>query len=396
MNAAPDSGPLAGLRVIDLGQVYLGPYCGLMFALMGAEVIKVEPPGGDSIRGIAGGRENPAAMMLNSSKQSVTLDLGSKDGRTALLALADTADVLIENFRPGTMEKLGLGWETLCARNPRLVMGSGKGYAADSVYRDAPAMDFPIQALTGLMSVAGFPDGPPVKCGAAITDFLGGIHLFGGIMAALHARGATGRGDFVQIAMQDVAHHALASNIASFLLASHGFADRAGNSQAVLKVAPYDLFPAQDGQVAIMCLNDRHWQQLIRAMGRPELAEDPDLAEGPARCAQRARVDGWVTAWTSRHTRAEIFAALSGAHVPGAPVRTLAEVVSDDDMRARGMIHDLPHPDLGKVPVPGLPMRFAAHPQVAPIPAPAAGADTARILSALEQDLPSAQSKDTY
>ncbi|HCQ56770.1 MULTISPECIES: CaiB/BaiF CoA transferase family protein [Rhodobacterales] len=396
MNAAADSGPLAGLRVIDLGQVYLGPYCGLMFALMGAEVIKVEPPGGDSIRGIAGGRENPAAMMLNSSKQSVTLDLGSKDGRTALLALADTADVLIENFRPGTMEKLGLGWETLCARNPRLVMGSGKGYAADSVYRDAPAMDFPIQALTGLMSVAGFPDGPPVKCGAAITDFLGGIHLFGGIMAALHARGATGRGDFVQIAMQDVAHHALASNIASFLLASHGFADRAGNSQAVLKVAPYDLFPAQDGQVAIMCLNDRHWQQLIRAMGRPELAEDPDLAEGPARCAQRARVDGWVTAWTSRHTRAEIFAALSGAHVPGAPVRTLAEVVSDEDMRARGMIHDLPHPDLGKVPVPGLPMRFAAHPQVAPIPAPAAGADTARILSALEQDLPSAQSKDTY
>ena len=396
MNAAPDCGPLAGLRVIDLGQVYLGPYCGLMFALMGAEVIKVEPPGGDSIRGIAGGRENPAAMMLNSSKQSVTLDLGSEGGRSALLALADSADVLIENFRPGTMEKLGLGWETLCARNPHLVMGSGKGYAADSVYRDAPAMDFPIQALTGLMSVTGFPDGPPVKCGAAITDFLGGIHLFGGIMAALHARGATGRGDFVQIAMQDVTHHALASNIASFLLASHGFADRAGNSQAVLKVAPYDLFPARDGQVAIMCLNDRHWQQLIRAMGRPELAEDPDLAEGPARCAQRARVDGWVTAWTSRHTRAEIFAALSSAHVPGAPVRTLAEVVSDEDMRARGMIHDLPHPDLGKVPVPGLPMRFAAHPQVAPIPAPAAGADTARILSALEQDLPSAQSKDTY
>ena len=396
MNAAADSGPLAGLRVIDLGQVYLGPYCGLMFALMGAEVIKVEPPGGDSIRGIAGGRENPAAMMLNSSKQSVTLDLGSEGGRSALLALADSADVLIENFRPGTMEKLGLGWETLCARNPRLVMGSGKGYAADSVYRDAPAMDFPIQALTGLMSVTGFPDGPPVKCGAAITDFLGGIHLFGGIMAALHARGATGRGDFVQIAMQDVTHHALASNIASYLLAPDGFADRAGNSQAVLKVAPYDLFPARDGQVAIMCLNDRHWQQLTRAMGRPDLAEDPELAAGPARCARRAQVDGWVTAWTSSQTRAEIFAALSSAHVPGAPVRTLAEVVSDEDMRARGMIHDLPHPDLGTVPVPGLPMRFAAHPQVAPIPAPTVGADTARILAALEQDLPSAQSKDTY
>ena len=394
MNAAPDSGPLAGLRVIDLGQVYLGPYCGLMFALMGAEVIKVEPPGGDSIRGIAGGRENPAAMMLNSSKQSVTLDLGSEGGRSALLALADSADVLIENFRPGTMEKLRLGWETLCARNPRLVMGSGKGYAADSVYRDAPAMDFPIQALTGLMSVTGFPDGPPVKCGAAITDFLGGIHLFGGIMAALHARGATGRGDFVQIAMQDVTHHALASNVASYLLAPDGFADRAGNSQAVLKVAPYDLFPAQDGQVAIMCLNDRHWQQLTRAMGRPNLAEDPELAAGPARCARRAQVDGWVTAWTSSQTRAEIFAALSSAHVPGAPVRTLAEVVSDDDMRARGMIHDLPHPDLGTVPVPGLPMQFARHNRVPPIPAPAAGADTARVLGALRQSGLSTRSED--
>lgn len=395
MTGAEASGPLSGLKVVDLGQVYLGPYCGLMFALMGAEVIKVEPPGGDSIRGIAGGRENPAAMMLNSSKQSVVLDLQSEEGRAALLALVDTADVLIENARPGTMEKLGLGWETLSARNPRLVMGSGKGYAADSVYRDAPAMDFPIQALTGLMSVTGFPDGSPVKCGAAITDFMGGSHLFGGIMAALHARNATGRGDFVQVAMQDVAHHALASNISSLLLAPDGFADRAGNSQAVLKVAPYDLFPAQDGQVAIMCLNDRHWQQLSRAMGRADLAEDPELAEGPARCERRADVDAWVSEWTTKHTRAEIFTALSDARVPGAPVRRLEEVIADEDMRARGMVHDLPHPDLGTVPVPGLPMKFAGHARTAPRPAPAVGADTARILSALRQARLSTQSEDS-
>lgn len=394
MTSAATGGPLAGLRVIDLGQVYLGPYCGLMFALMGAEVIKVEPPGGDVIRGVAGGRENPAALMLNSSKHSVTLDLGSAEGREALLVLADTADVLIENARPGTMEKLGVGWETLSARNPRLVMGSGKGYAADSIYRDAPAMDFPIQALTGLMSVTGFADGPPVKCGAAITDFLAGIHLFGGIMAALHARGRTGRGDFVQVAMQDVTHHALASNIASFLLAPEGFTDRSGNSQAVLKVAPYDLFPARDGQVAIMCLNDRHWQQLAHAMGRPDLAGDPALAKGAARCARRAEVDLWVSEWTRNHDRSEIFAALGKAHVPGAPVRTLAEVVSDADMRARGMIHDLAHPDLGTVPVPGLPMRFARHAPVAPRPAPAAGADTARILGALRQTGLSTRSRD--
>ncbi|MBC7132018.1 MAG: CoA transferase [Roseovarius sp.] len=395
MSGAAAGGPLAGLRVIDLGQVYLGPYCGLMFALMGAEVLKIEPPGGDSIRGIAAGCENPAAMMLNSSKQSVTLDLRSEEGRAALLALVEGADVLIENFRPGTMERLGLGWETLSARNPRLVMGSGKGYAADSVYRDAAAMDFPIQALSGLMSVTGFADGPPVKCGAAITDFLGGIHLFGGIMAALHARGRSGQGDFVEIAMQDVAHHALASNIASLLLATDGFMDRAGNSQAVLKVAPYDLFPARDGQVAIMCLTDRHWRELLRAMGRADLTEDPGLASAPARCARRAEVDGLVAAWTSGLTRAEIFAALNAVHVPGAPVRTLAEVVADAEMRARGMIHDLPHPDLGTVPVPGLPMRFARHRPEPPRPLPPAGADTVRVLRALRDAPPHSHEKDT-
>jgi formyl-CoA transferase len=144
-----------------------------------------------------------------------------------------------------------------------------------------------------------------------------------------------------------------------------------------------------------MCLNDRHWDQLTRAMGRPGLADDPDLADGPARCARRAEVDGWVSEWTASHTRAEIFAALSKAHVPGAPVRTLAEVVSDPDMRARGMIHDLPHPDLGTVPVPGLPMRFARHAPAAPRPAPAAGADTAHILTALRQAGPSTPSKDS-
>ncbi|QEW29696.1 CaiB/BaiF CoA transferase family protein [Roseovarius indicus] len=283
------------------------------------------------------------------------------------------------------MEKLGIGWETLSARNPRLVMGSGKGYAADSVYRDAPAMDFPIQALTGLMSVTGFPDGSPMKCGAAITDFLGGVHLFGGIMAALHARGTTGRGDFVQIAMQDVTHHALASNISSFLLAPDGFADRAGNSQAVLKVAPYDLFPARDGQVAIMCLNDRHWQQLSRAMGRADLAEDLELAEGPARCARRAEVDGWVSEWTTQHSRAEIFEALSDASVPGAPVRTLAEVVSDDDMRTRGHDPRSSASGSGHGPCARVANEICTSQPRAPIPAPAAGADTARVLGAFRQ-----------
>lgn len=365
--------PLDGLRVLDMGQVYLGPYCGLMFAFMGADVVKIEPPSGDPLRALSGGTQNPAFMMVNSGKRGIVLDLEAEEDRCAFMRLVEEADVLVENFRPGTMERLGLGYERLAQANPRLVYGSGKGYAADSALREASAMDFPIQALTGLMSVTGFADGPPVKCGAAITDFLTGVHLFAGILAALHARTASGGGQKVEVAMQDVTHHALASNVASYLLRPDGFVERAGNSQGVLEVAPYDVYPAADGEFAIMCLGDRHWQQLCAAMGRPSLARDARYGTSAARAARRGEVDAIVAAWTRGRDRDVIFRALTAAHVPGAPVRRIAEVARDDDMVRRAMIVEVPHPVLGTVPVPGSPFAFSRHARAPLRPAPQRG-----------------------
>ena len=373
--------PLDGIKVIDMGQVYLGPYCGLLFGFLGAEVIKIEGPTGDPIRFKTRAGENPAVMMLNSNKKSVTLDLHDETDRQAFLDLVADADVLIENFRPGTMERLGLGFEDIIhPLNPRLVYGSGKGYAADSECHDAPAMDFPIQAYSGLMSITGFADGPPLKSGAAITDFLTGVHLYGGILSALLERSNSGLGQKVEVAMQDVAHHALASNISSYLLNPDNFAPRAGNSQGVLEVTPYDIYPTTDGSVSIMCLTDRHWAAMARAMGAPHLATDPRYAGNIERTANRAEVDALVSAWTGTQTREQVFAALNQANVPSAPVRQISEIARDPDMVKRGMIVEQPHAGLGSVPVPASPFRFSRHARTKPSRAPRAGEHTNQVL----------------
>lgn len=373
--------PLDGLKVIDMGQVYLGPYCGLLFGFLGAEVIKIEGLTGDPIRFNTRSGENPAAMMLNSNKKSVTLDLHDETDRADFLDLVADADVLIENFRPGTMERLGFGFDdVLHELNPKLVYGSGKGYAADSECHDAPAMDFPIQAFSGLMSVTGFADGPPVKSGAAITDFLTGVHLYGGILSALLERGKSGLGQKVEVAMQDVAHHALASNISSYLLSPDNFVERAGNSQGVLEVTPYDIYPTSDGAVSIMCLTDRHWAALAGAIGAPHLASDPRYAGNIERTKRRDEVDAIVSTWTAAQTRFEIFAALNQANVPAAPVRQISEIARNEDMVRRGMIVEQPHAGLGSVPVPASPFRFSRHAVTKPQRAPQAGEHTDEVL----------------
>lgn len=380
-NTQPTSQPLDGLKVIDMGQVYLGPYCGLLFGFLGAEVIKIEGPTGDPIRFKTRAGENPAVMMLNSNKKSVMLDLHDETDRAAFLELVADADVLIENFRPGTMERLGLGFDdVLHPLNPKLVYGSGKGYAADSECHDAPAMDFPIQAYSGLMSITGFADGPPVKSGAAITDFLTGVHLYGGILSALFERGKSGLGQKVEVAMHDVAHHALASNISSYLLNPDNFVPRAGNSQGVLEVTPYDIYPTTDGSVSIMCLTDRHWAALAGAMGAPHLAFDERYAGNIERTARRGEVDALVSSWTAEQTRAEVFAALNAANVAAAPVRQISEIARDPDMLKRGMIVEHPHAGLGSIPVPASPFRFSRHPRTKPRRAPNAGEHTNEVL----------------
>src|SRR6266542_6152473 len=190
--------PLDGMLVLDLGQIYNGPYCGLLLGFMGARVLKIEPPEGDVVRRRKRDVEPYPLVMLNSNKESVVLDLKRPKGKTLFLRLVGKADVVVENFAPGVMDRLGLSWEVLRAENPRLVYGSGNGFGLTGPYRDLPAMDLMIQAMSGIMNATGFPDLPPIKAGPAVCDFLAAVHLFGGIMSALLQRERTGEGQLVE------------------------------------------------------------------------------------------------------------------------------------------------------------------------------------------------------
>ena len=212
--ASKVKGPLSGVTVIDLGQIYNGPYCTFMMAMAGAEVIKVEPIGGENLRRRAavGGAAVPFAM-LNSNKKFVTLNLKSVPGRDVFLRMIGRADVLVENFSVGAMERLGLGHETLCELNPQLVYASGSGYGRSGPMKAYPAMDIAVQAMSGLMSINGFEDRPPVKVGPAVADFFGGVHLYAAIASALFERHTTGRGQMVEVSMMESVYASLASNL---------------------------------------------------------------------------------------------------------------------------------------------------------------------------------------
>src|SRR5947199_7207502 len=209
--------PLEGMLVLDLGQVYNGPYCGLLLGFMGARVLKIEGPEGDIVRRRKRDVEPYPLVMLNSNKESVVLDLKHPDGKTLFLRLARQADVVVENFAAGVMDRLGLGWEVLHKENPRLVYGSGTGFGLTGPYRDLPAMDLTIQAMSGIMNATGFPDLPPVKAGPAVCDFLAAVHLFGGIVTALLQRERTGLGQLVEVSMHEAAVVALASALGVFM-----------------------------------------------------------------------------------------------------------------------------------------------------------------------------------
>jgi crotonobetainyl-CoA:carnitine CoA-transferase CaiB-like acyl-CoA transferase len=377
--------PLAGITVIDLGQVYQGPYAGLLLAKAGARVIKVEPRHGEPLRAreaLGGGASLPLAM-LNSNKRAITLNLKNPRGVELLKALAGKADVLLENFAPGVMDKLGVGAEVLMAANPRLIYASGTGYGLSGPERDNLAMDITIQAASGAISVTGFADGPPVKAGPAIADFLSGTHLYGAVVTALYERERTGRGRLVEVAMIDAMFPTLASSLGMIHNNPDRPLGRTGNRHGGLAISPYNVYACQDGWFAIICNNDAHWRSLTEAMGRPELADDPRFSTNAARVAHMIETDAVVEAWAAGLTRAEIFAA-TGAHgVPSAPVRDLHEVLGNAHLLQRGMIEQIEHPRLGRISVPGSPLRFHGTAQTPATPSPDIGAHNAEVLAEL-------------
>ena len=366
--------PLAGLVVIDFGQIFQGPYATLLLAKGGADVIKVEPPSGEPLRRRArpGTSATLPFAMLNQNKRAVTLNLKHPRGRELLFEMVRRADVLLENFSPGTMDGLGVGWSVLRGINPRLIYATGTGFGISGPDRDNLAMDLTIQAASGIMSVTGAPDGPPMKAGPTLVDFMGGIHLYAGIMTALYDRDRSGEGRLVEVAMQETVYSSLAASFEYYHRTGEP-PPRAGNRQAALSSTPYNVYPAADGWVAIHVVTEGHWKNLIKAMGREELGDDPRFRTNADRVRHMDETDAVVSEWTRTLPKMEVFARLKAGRVPCAPVRTAPEVMHDPHMHERGMLAEIDHPELGPITLPTSPLRLHGLEKAPAAPSPTVG-----------------------
>ncbi|MBX0321675.1 CoA transferase [Halomicroarcula sp. F13] len=342
-------GALADLRVLDLTQVLSGPYCTMLLADMGADVVKVERPGGDMIRSNPPFVDDPEAeayggyfQSVNRGKRSLELDLRTDEDREAFLSLVDRADVVVENFKAGTMEKFDLGYETLRERNSQLIYSSIRGFGdprtGETHRQGQPSFDLIAQALGGVMEITGPEDGPPTKVGPGVGDIFTAALNAVGILAAVHHRERTGEGQYVDTAMYD-AMVSLAERTVYQYSCDGEAPTRQGNSHPTL--FPYDAFEAADGYVVVAAFNDRHWQTLCEAMDRPDLAAD--YPETPDRLRNREALRAEIADWTRQQTTDELVARLDG-RVPAAPVQDASDVFADSHVRDREMLADISQP----------------------------------------------------
>lgn len=361
--ATPDY-PLSGITVIDLSHVYNGPYAAFLMAMAGAEVIKVEPLSGEHLRsrGDMGGAALPFAM-LNSNKKPVTLNLKDERGKQLLRDMVAKADILVENFAPGVMNRLGLGPEELLNINPRLIYGSSSGYGTDGPYRNYPAMDLVMQAMSGVINSTGYPDQPPVKSGAALCDFFAGIHLYAAIITALFKRERTGKGQIVEVSMQDATFPSLASNYGMAHVRGDAAPERTGNRHGGLGISPYNAYQATDGYVVVNAPGDGHFRSILTVIGRTDLIDDQRLSTRQARVQNFELVDEIIEEWTKKHSKNEVAEKLLAESVPCAPVRNLREVMNDPNMLARGTLQTVDHPELGSVNLPHSALTFTGIPR---------------------------------
>lgn len=382
-NPALNRRPLEGIKVLDLGQIYNGPYAGLLLAQAGADVIKVEPLRGDALRGR--GRSTgtiPWSMAaLNQNKRGLALDLKNGQGKALLFDLARQADILLENFAPGVMDRLGCGAKELQTANPRLIYAGGSGFGTTGPDRDNLAMDLTIQASSGMMSVTGPEGGAPMKAGMAVCDFFGGIHLYSAIMTALYERSVTGVGRVVEVAMVEAALPVLTTNLAGMFENGGVPVPRRGNRHPAKAAAPYNVYQCQDGYVALLCIREEHWHSVARVIGRPELLDDPRFADPATRAAHDDLVDEIMTAWSSKLPKKEAARQMQDAHVACAVIRDLTEIVSDPHMRGRGAIFEQQHPVLGQITLPRSPLRFHGAPLPEDVPSPALGEHSRAVLA---------------
>jgi len=365
--------PLDGLKVIDLTRVLAGPFSTMLLADMGADVIKIEnPKGGDDSRAFGPFKEGLSAyyISLNRSKRSVTLNLKEERAREILKKLVEKADVLVENYKPGTMKKLGLDYDALKTVNPRLIYAAASGYGQTGPYSSKAAYDLILQGMSGFMSITGFDAEHPVKAGSSIADVFTGVFTAVGILAALEHRNKTGQGQMIDVAMLDCMISTLENAFATF--------DCSGKSPRPIgnvhrSIAPFASFPTSDGLVNVCAGNDDLWHRFCDVVGMKEYATDARFAGNKARVENFGELYEIIAAHTSKRTTDEWVKALDAVQVPCGPILNIEQVVNDPQVKARDMIMELEHPKNGKFMVPGVPIRFSKTPASIKSFAPALG-----------------------
>jgi crotonobetainyl-CoA:carnitine CoA-transferase CaiB-like acyl-CoA transferase len=369
--------PLSGLRVLDFSHALAGPYCTMFLSQYGAEILKIEDPStGDVGRSWAPpftGGEASYFLALNSGKRSLAIDLKTPEGLALVFKLAEHADILIENMRPGTMTRLGLGYEVVRARNPRLIYCAISGYGQTGPCRDDAAMDLIVQASSGLISTTGVEGGEMVRSGHSVADITAGMFAIMGIQLALEARHRTGEGQFVDVSMLDGLISAMASNF-GFYFGSGIVPEPMGTRFST--IVPYRGFPTKDREIVIAVASQKLWRTFCTSIGRPDLADHPDYATNPLRVANRGVLEPLIAEIFRTRTGAE-WVEIFGEHgIPCSPVRNLEEVANDPQTAARGMF-----PEVGGTRVTGLPVKLSATPGAISNPAPKLGADTRSTLA---------------
>ena len=374
------SGALEGLRVLDLSRFISGPYCGMMLGDMGAEVIKIEKPGkGELVRSYepALGGNSLYSMVYNRNKKSLPIELRKPEGQQLLRELIKEADVLIENFRPGTMEKMGCDWDTLHALNPRLVMARISGFGQDGPYAKLPCFDVIAQASSGLMDLTGDPDGPPSVIGTYICDYVTASYATIGILGALQARERTGKGQLVDVALLDSAVSLLLTAIPERMLMGNrmtrrGNRDRYGPPTASYLTADNDWVYITAGTM---------FPRFAQAIGRPELLDDPRFGSFAARIENAREVEQIAAEWIGARSTEDVLRTLQAADLPCAKVATIDDVIANPQLRHRGQIVEVEHAGVGKVPMQGVTIKLSDTPLKVERPLPELGQDTHEVLS---------------
>jgi crotonobetainyl-CoA:carnitine CoA-transferase CaiB-like acyl-CoA transferase len=381
--ATPATGPLTGFRVLELGSTVAGPFCGRLLADFGAEVIKVEPPEGDPVRTMGkhvNGKSLYAATILR-NKQLISLDLRQQAARDVVRRLASRCDVVVENFRPGTLEKWGIGYEQLRQDNPGLVMVRISGFGQTGPYRERPGYGFLGDAVGGMLHINGYPDRPPVRAAVPVTDMVTALYGALGATMALLSRGRTGQGQVVDAALYESAFSLMESHVPAFEKLGH-VAMRAGTH--LPGSTPNSLYPTADGGfIAMAASSDAVFRRLAQVMGQAELANDPRFATGLARVENEEVLDGIIAEWTGGFELGELAQLLQTQDVPGARVFTMADIFRDPHFAARGTIIHAPDKDLGTVAMPAPAPRLSATPGLVRHAGGVVGEDTVQVLSTL-------------